>query len=1288
MNAVQVAARAFAPTRILGRVPPGELSATLVGAVLLADLADFSGLTEALEARAGTDGADAVGRDLNLALGPVVEAVMRHGGEVVKFSGDGLLCVFADEAATASRTAADAIAAAVVAGPSGESRRFRVAVVRGPITLARLGGHHGRVELVAAGDAVRQAQRLVVQAAPGTVREAVLPAGALSSSPAQAVDSDAWACLPAWVRNRLEVNYADWLQELRSLTVMFVAVAPDASDIKDSQRRALVVQEGVDAAGGELMRLSVEGDSLVAEVTFGLAVGAASAGPREAVRCAAALHEALPEVRIGLATGRVLLGPVGPATRRQLTSNGRTVNLAARLMQRAAPGDALADEVTWAAVAAEWSGTREEAALKGMGAKVFWRLAGRSAPPADREVLVGRSAEKQLAAASLEMRGGDAQTIVIRGEAGVGKSRFGRWLREELAARGVPTRLAVATPVGRDTPYGALSEVLRDLCGIQPGIDVEAHLRELAASLLGDAERAPLLGDALGFTLADTVFTRALVGPVRAENIREDLAAIFRARAGRAPFALFVEDAHWLDSAGWALLQRLASQAGQLQLVVAVRPMPGREPAALQALRARRALLLDLEPLSTSEIGAVMAQRLEVEEVPPALAAWVADRSGGNPFFAQELAATLVALDQVQVQGRRVVRAPDRAGLECLPGVPTIEGTLERRIDGLGAEDAIALQVASVIGPSFGLDLLAQLTAHAVNGLQQVAQRLVAADMAVAAGPGRYAFRHRYTQDAAYRMLPGDRRRQLHSRVAIWIEQRLGAQSDAQAGELAHHWFAAEARPEAIRWLERAGMQALRTGADREAVTHFRRALSIGEGQPAGRLASWRRRLARGLFGLGEVTGVAQEARAAVELVACPLPDAAPGWIWLVVRLAGSRLVGRSGLPRLHEQKAEDVLEGARAAGLMAESAYFLNAPEMMMGSALLAVSLAERTPNAAPVSVAYGMLGVVAGMARLHGVAERYLARARAVSQAAEDGYQLGVAWFYTGMYHGCTGNWEASQDAAQRALALTEPLGAYTQSGYQLTLLATNALYTGDYAFTRARMSLVLERAESVANVQQEGWACNVVAVADLHQGRYPDAIARSERSRQVFLAELDLVSMIIAEGIQCAAWARSGRMDRALEGANRALALVRGARPTTWGQLEGFSGPCEVYVLALQQGILRWPQVQADLHAALGALRMFAVVFPFGRARECWIRGQLALALGRRRQARASLRKAIRFATRYRMPFEELRAIELLLVMEGSALDAANELQARARDLRLFIDGRLEPAEPSAQAEAQAA
>jgi len=1280
-------ARSFAPTRLLDRVPGDGRSIGIAGAVLLADLADFTGLTEALAAKAGRDGVELVGRDLNQVLGPVIDAVVNRGGEVVKFSGDGLLCVFAgyEQAIEAARLAARDIAAVAVQGPSGQIHQFRVAIVHGSVALASIGGHRGRRELVAGGEAVEQAQQRVTQARPGDLGpELRLPALPPDRQPTPVPIDDPQCYLPDYVRERLGLHLSQWLQELRSLTIVFASrvVDPVGSELQPLARAVQVV---VDRHGGQLLRFSFEGRLLVAELAFGLSVGAAAAGPTEALRGAVALLRRGLATRIGVSTGRVLLGPVGSTARRQLTTLGSIVNLAARLMQHAGENEALVDNASWVGVEGRFQGTADRAVLKGLGERSFWRLGMEVSPPAIHdEEMVGRDREMQAIRDVLTAVDSPMRAIVIQGEAGIGKSRLCRWLEAELQRRGLAAFLSQATPVGRDTPYSGLAATIATVCGLRPGVDSEQQLRAVAQRVLGDADRAPLLGDALGLSLPDSALTLPLVGRARAENIRGALSALFDLRERPGGAALIVEDAHWLDSASWALLQHLALDDTGLCIVVACRPMLNLEPAELRALRARGALSLSLQPLSEPDLAAVLARRLGVCQVPTDLVQWVAERARGNPFFARELAAMLMALGHVEVSDGALVGQADRTALDALPLASTVESTLEQRIDQLGLEDAVALKVASVIGPFFDLDTLSALTTGPDGGsVQAVVDRLVAADMAMPAGEGRFAFRHRHTQDAAYRMLPGERRRDLHGRVAGWFERRLGDRADEHAGELAHHWFAAEVRPKALQWLESAGIQALRTGADREAATQFRRALSIADGQPAGRVAAWHRQLARAMFGLGEVEGVAVEARACVELVARRLPTSPLSWALQAGRMTLGRWMGAS--TRTLSADAGELLEGARAAGLLAESAYFLNAPEVMLGSALLAVDLAERTPSAAPVSTAYGMLGVVAGMARLQRTARRYLGRARSLSEAAGDPYQLGVAWFYTGMYFGCIGDWAASRDAAQRALALTEGLGADMQSGFQLTLIATNALYTSEYANTRAWMATVRSRAERAGNVQQLGWACNVVSVADLHQGLYVDAVALSAQGRQIFLCERDLVSLIIAEGVQCAALAHAGRMDDALQAAARATDLIATARPTTWGQLEGFSGPCEVYAMALAQGVVFDAQARGRFRIAIRGLRLFALTFPFGRPRLHWVRGQGLLAVGQPRVARRHLLRAIRLAQHFGMPFEELRATRLLAPLSDGPAQAG--LLQRVQSLRVQVEAGAAALLPTVQPEVQA-
>lgn len=1273
----------FVPMRLLGLAPADGSPVGIEGTVLLADLVNFTGLCEALTARGGSEGGELISRALNQALGPAVDAVIERGGEVIKFSGDGLLCLFVggENAIEAAQAASMDIADAAVRGPEGELHRFRSATVHGLVTLARIGGHRGRFELVAGGEAVDAAQRLAAGATPGEVGpHSALPLPLLAPMTENVAAITSSSYLPPYVISRQSKHMAQWLQEFRTLTIMFVSAAPTA-DRALLQDLALAIQVVVDGQGGQLLRFNLEGGRLVAEIAFGLVVDVAATGPWEAAHCATLLARDLPGTRVGVSTGRVLLGPIGSAVRRQLTSLGAPVNLAARLMQQADPGSVLADEATWVAAAGRFRASPMRAMLKGLGERRFWRLQSGDPPRlTDDEGFFGRGLEMSTVRHALDNDLTQVRPILIQGEAGIGKSSMTRWLVGELERRAVLVWKATATPVGRYTPYSGLAAVIAELCGLGPGLDTARQLAMVARNLWGDSERAPLLADALRVSLADTSTTLELVGAVRADNIRHALSTLLVDRARRGTTALVVDDAHWLDASSWALLQRLAAEVAGLRLVVVMRPLLQQDPPPLQFIRARQALVLDLEPLSPGDITAVVAHRMAASEVPPVVARWVIARARGNPFFAQELAAMLIAVGKVEVLDGAFTRAPCEAELNELPLATTIESTIEQRIECLGVEDAVALKVASVLGATFSLDTLADLALELGDtNIAALADRLVAANMAVFDGSDRLAFRHSYTQEAAYRMLPGDRRRELHASVARGIELRFGDRAAERAGELAHHWFAADDRSNAMTWLDLAGAQALHSGADREAAAHFRRALSLGDGQPVGRLASWHRQLARALLGLGRVESVAQEARKAFELVARPLPNSPLGWVALSL---GSTL-RRTLTPRLllstsskrSAARFVDLLEGARAAGLLAESAYFVNAPEMMLGSALLAVELAERTASGAPVSVAYGMLGVVAGMARLHGAARRHLAQARSLSELAGDPLQQGVAWFYAGMYFGCIGDWSASLDAEQRALEFTERLGAHAQSGFQLTLIATNALYTSEYAKTRAWMATVGQRAERSANVQQQGWTCNVLSVADLHQALYADAIERSERARQIFLVERDRISLIISEGVHCAALCRLGRMPEALVAADRASAVIAGARPTTWGQLEGFAGPCEVYAVAQAHGLLTPAEARRRAAAAMMGLRLFALVFPFGRARYQWI--SALFDIGRQREAGASrsLRRSIDVARRFRMPFEEMRAADLLAARVGA--DERSALESRVRLLQsMMVPGAAVP------------
>jgi hypothetical protein len=229
--------------------------------VLTADLVDFTGLTEELSQRAGQEGGDLVWRRLHEALAPAVDFVVQAGGEVVKFAGDGLLCIFPGglEAVESAWQAGQEIARATVRGPTGETHRFRVATVYGTVGLARVGGHRGRYEFVACGEAVDSAQQLIRGIEPGTIGPTMMlpvpPAAAHRDDAPSAIEPLAY--LPEFVCARLSGDLSEWLQELRTLTIVFASARLDSAG-RSLHEVARSIQVIADGQGGQLLRFSGE----------------------------------------------------------------------------------------------------------------------------------------------------------------------------------------------------------------------------------------------------------------------------------------------------------------------------------------------------------------------------------------------------------------------------------------------------------------------------------------------------------------------------------------------------------------------------------------------------------------------------------------------------------------------------------------------------------------------------------------------------------------------------------------------------------------------------------------------------------------------------------------------------------------------------------------------------------------------------------------------------------------------------------------------------------------------
>jgi DNA-binding NarL/FixJ family response regulator len=417
--------------------------------------------------------------------------------------------------------------------------------------------------------------------------------------------------------------------------------------------------------------------------------------------------------------------------------------------------------------------------------------------------LIGREQERaEFEAALGAAAAGKGGVLLIVGEAGVGKTRLAN---EILATSDLELFSGVATQ--RATPpYGPLIAALRSYLRLEPdGLRECGPLRRHLALLLPELGRPPAESDRA------TLF----------EAIRAALAAI----AARAPSALLLDDLQWSDD---TTLELLAAVAGPLEqeplLIVGLYrsdEIPRLHPIRRLRSDLRRAGRLhevSLEPLSPEQTTALIA-RVVGGAPSRSLAMTIHAATNGVPFFIEELSAALADGGRLQ-EGMKGIDLV--AGAE-LPIPQTVRDAVLLRTAGLQPEELDALEVASVAGIRFPLELVADLVGEA--GLHEALER----GFLLEAEPGVAAFRHDLVREALFHSVPWGRRRVLHGEFARRLEAMGGAPAT-----IAEHWLAGKEPEAAWRSLLAASEASLAVHAHRDALHALRLAVDVWpEGEAA-----------------------------------------------------------------------------------------------------------------------------------------------------------------------------------------------------------------------------------------------------------------------------------------------------------------------------------------------------------------------------------------------------------------------------------------------------------------------
>ncbi len=919
-------------------VPPQCSTRRFAAAVLFADVSGFTPLTEALS-HYGSAGAEEMNLLMNSYFHRMITLLAAEGGEVVGFSGDAITVLFPalDEppgyAVRRAYQAAIAMQAAMVAfhtlatsaGPV--TLGMKICIGAGEVVSLQVGGIFDRWEYVVAGDPLRQIAAAESQMISGALvlspeAQAIMhpvPLGARSLAMIIPADVRNPAGLTAVLRryvsraveNALHTGKQAWLGELRPMSVLFISAegmdyTQDAG-IKRLHRLVRRVQAMIYRYEGSLIQVVVDDKGTVILVLFGAPPLAHEDDAMRAVRsaldlqahyCNNASHTAGIRLKLGIASGRVFIGPVGGDIRRTYAAMGDTVNLAARLMGKATVGEVLCDFATYRQAREKvLFDALPPVRLKGKASLVrIYRPHMPSAAgntdqtPPDMLVthadlpFVGRHTElAQFETNLAALQAGHGNVLLILGEAGMGKSRLVRECMRRVRERGLTSLSGAGQSIEQQTPYRAWRDIFTAFFDLNASASLatqQAQVQALVAEIAPDQrERLPLLNDLLNFGLADTALTAGLEPALRQQNLGLLLLSLLHGWAHDSPLILVLEDAHWFDSLSWEFLLQIARSLAvvdvPIALVLVMRPIEAHTSADRYVTTLRdlpQTTTLVLTQLAPDDMTRLVTARLGLAAgtLPVAVADLVRQYASGNPFFAEELVLTLRDQGSISIEPDPVephvlqcrVVGDIRHLQEHLP--TTVHGLILARLDRLGPDAQLILKFAAVIGRIFGHAILAHaLQRHTIMHEQALTPHLQNLDALDITSVYTYEplpahmFRHIIIQEVTYQTLLFAQRRMLHRTIAEWYETTYGGSNQAnegQAGEamvahtlqpeheslspyyplLVHHYHFA-GDPEHERFYAcLAGIWSAARYANAEAVSYLSRALELTDAQHDG----------------------------------------------------------------------------------------------------------------------------------------------------------------------------------------------------------------------------------------------------------------------------------------------------------------------------------------------------------------------------------------------------------------------------------------------------------------------
>ncbi len=896
---------------------------------------------------------------------------------------------------------------------------------------------------------------------------------------------------------------------------------------------------------------------------------------RDATNDALALREL--GLRIGLNTGMVVVGSIGDNLRLDYTAFGDATNLAARLQGFADPGTIRVSESTRRASQAHFEFKNlGRHALKGIAVPVAVfepqrpRITIKTGSGNKRDnvgsALVGREHELAALSQSLSnLRSGQGGVVLIRGEPGVGKSRLLAEAKQLPQAQVMRWLEGRCVSFGRGLSYLPFIEIVKGVFGIGENDSETQALRkiEVGARDLFDArasEIVPYLATLMALVLTSDHEQRIkfLDAQAMKRQVFLSMRQLFERLAAHGPLLVCLEDWHWVDQSSIALCEHLLPLAEGLPIAfwLACRAEPAEPAARIRPAAANTNIRLDeiaLAPLAGAQSRALLDNLVGAGTLSDGVRSHIERRTGGNPFFVEEVVRALIAdgtlVPDSRSQAWRLARP-----IADLVISDTVQGVVLARVDRLEEGVKSVLKLAAVIGHSFLLRILKTI-AEARDNVEQGLGRLEDAELIRLRQRQpelEYIFKNILVQEAAYGSILAERRRVIHRSVARAIEALFADRIDEMTSLLAHHYALAEDWEMALTYLTKAGDQAGRIAADVEALEHYRQAdaifMRIGarELTPLQR-AAMDRKLGQAFYGVGDYEQAVAYSTRALSLLGVRYPKTRWGVRGSALKYLAAHFLRRL-MPahrdfpfarRMDLATAQEISATCRS---LAWLDYFADEERFVLDG-LIELDAGERSGDVIARVRGLGLLAVVLSMFGALAPAHRRANEAIAIAQADNDAALISHAALARGWIEFARAPVDKCKGSLEQSASAFRSIGDIRGWAGPTAYLYWVHYWLADLAEVAKTAAAMVEIGAGAGDPHVVCWGRNGLGLASTAMGPLEEAVEHFLKARELSIQITSYRFQAGIEGQLGKCRIRQGRLSEAATFLEESVRLIEG-------------------------------------------------------------------------------------------------------------------------------------------------